>query len=133
MGAGVIAKTACTSCRPTYKKIDTSINLPALSEVFSRLEGVSILGGNEAEGVANRFSYWTSEPLEIFEFKAGDEKPFEKLEHALAKYKLENDKGRDCRASLAMTASFRPHPAHFARPPLLTKERGPGGEVKKPL
>ena len=67
MRAGAIAKTACTSCRLVHKKIDVSINLPALSEVFSGLEGVSILGGNEAESTANRFSYWTSEPLEIFE------------------------------------------------------------------
>jgi len=90
MRAGVIAKTACRSCRLVYKKIGGSINLQALSEVFSGLEGVSILGGNEAESTANRFSYWASEPLEIFEFKAGEEKPFEKLEHALAKYKLED-------------------------------------------
>ena len=72
-------------CELHYKKINSSINLSALSQVFSNLKGTSILGGNSA----GRFSYWTAEPKEIFEFCSGQKKPFEKLAKAMDKYKLQ--------------------------------------------
>ena len=58
-------------CRLHYKKIRASVDLPALSEIFSGLKSASILGGNPAKADADRFSYWAAEPKEIFEFKTG--------------------------------------------------------------
>ena len=78
-------------CKLHLRKIHTSINLPALSEIFARLGASSILGGNNAKKDADRFSYWTAEPREIFEFRAGQEDPFGKLAQVLDKYKLERD------------------------------------------
>jgi hypothetical protein len=54
------------------------------------LESASILGGNSARADAGRFSYWAAEPRETFEFHAGQARPFEKLQNALARYKLED-------------------------------------------
>jgi len=88
-------------CRLHYKKICAFIDLPALSEIFARLKSASILGGNPAKADADRFSYWASEPKEIFEFKTGQKEPFGKLQKVLDKYKLVdsrfrgNDKGGD--------------------------------------
>ncbi len=76
-------------CKLHYRKIHTSVNLPALSEIFARLGASSILGGNNAKKDADRFSYWAAEPKEILEFRAGQEDPFGKLQKALDKYKLE--------------------------------------------
>ncbi len=73
-----------------HRRIRISADLPALSEVFSRLESASILGGNTARADAGRFSYWAAEPREVFEFHAGQKRPFEKLQEALAKYELED-------------------------------------------
>ncbi len=78
-------------CRLHYKKIRASVDLPALSEMFSRLKSPSILGGNPAKADADRFSYWAAEPKEVFEFKAGQKEPFGKLREILAKYKLQQD------------------------------------------
>ncbi len=88
-------------CRLHYKKICASVDLPVLSEIFSRLKSPSILGGNTAKTGADRFSYWAAEPKEIFEFRTGQKDPFGKLQKILAKYKLVdsrfrgNDKGGD--------------------------------------
>ena len=78
-------------CRLHCKNICASSNLPGLSEVFARLESVSILGGNAARSGAGRFSYWAAQPREIFQFGAGRDDPFGKLQTALAKYELEMD------------------------------------------
>ncbi len=80
-------------CRLHYKKICASIDLPALSEIFSVLKSASILGGNAAKADADRFSYWAAEPKEIFEFKTGQKDPFGKLQKILTKYKIEERKG----------------------------------------
>ena len=80
-------------CKLHYRKIRTSINLPALSEIFARLGAPSILGGNNAKKDADRFSYWAAEPKEIFEFRAGQKDPFGKLAQVLDKYKLQQDPG----------------------------------------
>jgi len=84
------------ACKLHYKKIRTSINLPALSEMFARLKSPSILGGNPAKKNADRFSYWAAEPKDVFEFRAGQKEPFEKLQYALDKYKPE----RECLSGL---------------------------------
>ncbi len=89
-----VAKTdKCILCKLHYRKIRASIDLPALSEIFSGLKSASILGGNAAKADADRFSYWAAEPKEIFEFKAGQKEPFEKLQKVLDKYKIEERKG----------------------------------------
>jgi para-aminobenzoate synthetase component 1 len=67
------------------------MNLPGLSEAFTRLESPSILGGNAARAQAGRFSYWAAEPKEIFEFRAGQKEPFQKLHKILTKYKLQHE------------------------------------------
>jgi para-aminobenzoate synthetase component 1 len=76
-------------CRLHYRNLRTSINLPGLTEVFSRLESASIIGGNASRAEAGRFSYWTAQPKEILEFTAGQYDAFGKLQKALVKYKLQ--------------------------------------------
>jgi para-aminobenzoate synthetase component 1 len=78
-------------CRLHYRSLRTWVNLPGLSEVFSRLESASIIGGNASRADAGRFSYWAAQPIEIFQFKDGQDNPFGKLQKALAKYKLGKD------------------------------------------
>ena len=90
-------------CKVHYKKIRASVDLPALSEMFSRLKSASILGGNAAKADADRFSYWAAEPKEIFESKTGQKDPFGKLQKVLDKYKLHPDtrlKTQDSRPEL---------------------------------
>jgi len=77
-------------CRARYKKIDSAVSLSGLSEVFAGRKYPCILGGNTAKIEADRFSYWAAEPKEIFEFRAGERDPFEKLQSALDKYRLED-------------------------------------------
>ena len=89
----VALKTAAAAdkgilCRFHCRKIRSSINLSALSETFATLKHPSILGGNIAKKDADRFSYWAAGPKEIFEFRAGQDDPFTKLQRALEKYKL---------------------------------------------
>jgi len=76
-----------TTCRLHSKTNPTEINLDSLSEVFSALPGVSILGGNSSKETADGFSYWMAMPKEVFEFHAGETKPLEKLQQVLNKYK----------------------------------------------
>ncbi|MHC4076053.1 MAG: anthranilate synthase component I family protein [Planctomycetota bacterium] len=78
-------------CRLHYKKIDATANPDALSELFASLEAAAILGGNNAQTDANRYSYWMAEPVEIFEFYPGRKQPFEKLQRLLAKYCPDRD------------------------------------------
>jgi len=87
----VAAETKCILCRLHYKRVHTSINLPALSETFARLESPAILGGNIAKKDADRFSYWAAEPKDVLEFRAGQKEPFGKLQQVLDKYKLEGE------------------------------------------
>ena len=92
MTAGTVVKTdKSTFCKLHYKKIRTSINLPALSEIFARRKSAAILGGNTAKANTDRFSYWGASPKDMFEFRAGQKEPFGKLQRALDRYKLEKD------------------------------------------
>jgi len=88
----VVATGRHIICRLHCRNIRASSNLPGLSEVFARLESASILGGNSARSEAGRFSYWAAQPREIFQFGAGQDDPFGKLQAALAKYELEMDR-----------------------------------------
>jgi len=76
-------------CTVHHKKITSSVKLESLSELFSDFHSVSILGGNAAKSQADRFSYWAAEPREVFVFQTGQQQPFEKLQVALDKHKLE--------------------------------------------
>jgi para-aminobenzoate synthetase component 1 len=78
-------------CRLHYRSLRTSVNLPGLSEVFSRLESASIIGGNASRADAGRFSYWAAQPKEILQFRPGQYDPFGKLQKALVKYMLKKD------------------------------------------
>jgi len=79
------------SCKIHSRKISASADLAALSEVFSRLVYPTILGGNKSKESTDRFSYWMAEPKEVFELHTGCEKPFEKLQKVLGKYKLDEN------------------------------------------
>ncbi|GAG48893.1 unnamed protein product, partial [marine sediment metagenome] len=90
MTTGTVARTdKCILCKLHYKKVRAPVNLPALNEIFAGLKGASILGGNPAKKDADRFSYWAACPKEVFEFRAGQKEPFEKLQKALDKYRFE--------------------------------------------
>jgi para-aminobenzoate synthetase component 1 len=74
------------ACGLQCKKIRIRVGLSALNELFAGLRSTSILGGNNAKLQSDRFSYWAAEPKEIFEFYAGQENPFGKLQNVLVKY-----------------------------------------------
>ena len=96
MTTGTVTKTdKHILCKLHHKKIRASINLPALSEVFSSQESASILGGNTAKADADGFSYWGACPKDVFEFRAGQKDPFGKLQKVLSKYKLERQYGNE--------------------------------------
>jgi para-aminobenzoate synthetase component 1 len=76
-----------SACDLHSKIKSAEINLDSLSEVFSALPGVSILGGNSSKETADGFSYWMAMPKEVFEFHAGQTEPLEKLQKVLDKYK----------------------------------------------
>ena len=99
----VTSKDKSIACKVHYRKIAAAINLPALSQVFAGRKSASIHGGNVSKADADRFSYWTAEPIDIFEFRAGEKDPFQKLHRILNKYKflkpainLSRAKSRDC-------------------------------------
>jgi para-aminobenzoate synthetase component 1 len=75
------------ACELHSKIKSAEINLDSLSEIFSALPGVSILGGNFSKETADGFSYWMAMPKEVFEFRAGQVEPLEKLQQVLDKYK----------------------------------------------
>jgi para-aminobenzoate synthetase component 1 len=80
------------SCRIYSKKVAVDVNLDSLNELFTTLPLPSILGGNCAKDDAGDFSYWTSEPREVFELHTDCVSPFEELQAFIDKYKLESHK-----------------------------------------
>ena len=88
MNAPFAGNNVTGRCTLFCKKLQRLVDLAALTEIFSRLDSPSILGGNHAKKDADRFSYWAANPLEIFEFTAGQTDPFEKLQSLLEKYTL---------------------------------------------
>jgi len=77
-------------CRLHLKKVKADVNLSALNKVFALLKFPTILGSNSAKKHSGRFSFWTAQPKEIFEFTTGQGNPFRKLKTILNKYKLGN-------------------------------------------
>jgi anthranilate/para-aminobenzoate synthase component I len=62
------------------------IDPAALSEVFARRAGASILGGSAS--AKGRFSYWAAEPREVFVFDGRGAEPLARLQAALDRYRL---------------------------------------------
>jgi para-aminobenzoate synthetase component 1 len=85
----ISAKDSAIRCNVHYKKIVATISLQALTELFSSLTGVCILGSNIAKKNTDGFSYWAAEPKEVFEFQNGQSNPFKKLQSVLDKYKTD--------------------------------------------
>ena len=81
-------------CKVYCRRIGTDAKLAAVSGIFGNRNFPVIFGGNKSQCEANRFSAWAAEPLEVFEFEAGDKEPFEKLECVLNKYKLSEGRGK---------------------------------------
>ncbi len=71
------------------KKLDVDVLLASVSEVFSRLEFPSILGGNDGDCAGNQFSVWAGVPLEVFEIGCGVRDVFDKLKATLDKYSVD--------------------------------------------
>jgi para-aminobenzoate synthetase component 1 len=90
-------KTSTCRGRLHYRRIALDIAPSSLSEIFSKLPGVSILGGNPSKAQADGFSFWMAKPVEIFEFRAGQKGPFEKLQSVLNKYRMQNETHLDSR------------------------------------
>ncbi len=74
-------------CRPYFRKINFPIDLRKASGVFSRQIACSILGGNQAEAVGNRYSYFACQPREVFEFASNQTEPFKKLSAVFSRYR----------------------------------------------
>ncbi|MDD5459131.1 MAG: anthranilate synthase component I family protein [Phycisphaerae bacterium] len=75
-------------CRLVCEKQKADIPLQNLTQYFSQMHGVTILGANVTGSESDRFSYWMAAPRDIFEFLDGDTTPFEKLDGILGKYRL---------------------------------------------
>jgi len=87
----VTSKGKTAACKLYYRKITAPINLSALSRVFARRKSPSILGGNISKADADGFSCWVCQPKDIFEFRAGQKDPFQKLHRALCRYSPQED------------------------------------------
>ncbi|MCF7955287.1 MAG: anthranilate synthase component I family protein [Phycisphaerae bacterium] len=72
-----------------FEKFDIDVSFACVSEVFGRLGGASILGGNEGACTGNRFSVWAGDPLEVFEVGGDEGDVFGKLKGALGKYSVD--------------------------------------------
>jgi para-aminobenzoate synthetase component 1 len=83
----ISAKDSLICCNIHHKKIVANISLQALTELFSSLNGVCVLGGNVSKKKEDGFTYWTAEPKQTLEFRAEQKNRFEKLQTALDKYK----------------------------------------------
>ncbi len=64
-------------------------SLTALSETFSRLGWPSILGGNEAKALADGFSYWAAEPIDVIEIGAAEPDPLGRMQQAIDLYRMD--------------------------------------------
>jgi len=78
-----------TKCKLRHREIISPASLHSLTELVAAKNFPSILGGNLAQTQANRFSVWCFEPKEIFQFNASGNDPFNKLQQAMNKYKLQ--------------------------------------------
>ncbi|MBL7106706.1 MAG: anthranilate synthase component I family protein [Phycisphaerae bacterium] len=80
-------------CTLHYKRIKEKIPLPSITQVFSNLSRPSVLGGNNSND--SRYSYWSADPIDTFEFYHNQKNPFEKLQSCLKKYHLAGDNNPD--------------------------------------
>ena len=86
-------RTATTSrswipCTLHAKGIGCNVDLAAVTEIVSRQDRPSILGGNPTKSNADGFTYWAAEPRDVFEFRPGHGNPFDQLQNILARYRL---------------------------------------------
>ncbi|AQT67749.1 Para-aminobenzoate synthase component 1 [Anaerohalosphaera lusitana] len=88
------------NCKVKIKRVEFAAELEGVTEVFAKLDGAAVLGGNEGGCGANRFSAWMAEPVEIFEFRLGEDDPFGRLESVLGKYKLSGPMPEDLPAGM---------------------------------
>jgi para-aminobenzoate synthetase component 1 len=70
-------------------RIAAKIRPEAVTEVFSQRKGVSILGGNDSQGQANRFSVWAAGPREIFVADCTAQDPLKDVQETVGKYRLD--------------------------------------------
>jgi len=75
-------------CRLHAKGIGCNVDLAAVSEIVSRQDRPSILGGNPTKSDADGFTYWAAEPRDVFEFRPGHGEPFDELRALLARYRF---------------------------------------------
>ena len=106
MTIGTVVETdSAIECTLYYRKLHAPVDLPALSETFAALKSSSILGGNSAKAHSGRFSYWAAESREVFELRAGQKNPFEKLYRHLTKYKLASNAMRNTHDAIRNTST----------------------------
>lgn len=87
-GLKICESTASGRCRLHVRRSAGPLNTMAMSQYFGREKRPMILGGAGEVSEQSRFSYFACEPIEVFEFFAGDSEPFEKLQRAIDKYQL---------------------------------------------
>lgn len=75
-------------CRLFSKRTSAVLSPGRLGRYFSTLPNSAILGGADLDSTSNRYSYFTAQPVEIFE-SWGDKDAFEKLRAVLNKYRIE--------------------------------------------
>ena len=76
-------------CSIRYRLIETAVAAAAVTELISRKQNPSIIGGNDAQSNSNRFSAWVFAPTDTFEFTADKTDPLGKLQAALSQYSLD--------------------------------------------
>jgi para-aminobenzoate synthetase component 1 len=76
------------------KDIEGRPNLAGLNEVFADMEEAVILGGNECESPANKFSYWMAEPRMILEIRGDEANPLGRLGAEIAAQRCAGTSGQ---------------------------------------
>ncbi|MCK4999340.1 MAG: hypothetical protein KAS23_07390, partial [Anaerohalosphaera sp.] len=77
------------NCSIRYRLVSTAADPAAVTELISQKPNPSIIGANDAQCSANRFSAWAFAPTDIFQFTSDQADPFGRLEAALSKYALD--------------------------------------------
>lgn len=75
-----------TACRVRIREAGDGVSPAGLNEVFGTMDGAAILGGNECDTPANRFSYWMAEPVEVLEIPTSHPSPLEAIVAATTKH-----------------------------------------------
>jgi para-aminobenzoate synthetase component 1 len=73
-------------CRVHFRAVPGGVSLSSLTKVMAGQSQPAVLGGNSS---VQRHTIFSAEPVEVFEFEDGQDKPFEQLQSFLEKYKLE--------------------------------------------